>query len=260
MIVAGKIADLVFLGMIFVAVYALMKSAWIPSIRRVPAFDAIEEAIGRAEETGRPVHLTPGTGSLNAMESGPGLIAGLATIRYAVGICVRLNTPFLLSIGSSDAIALVDQLMRQTFALEGRPEDYDPSIVNYFPGRDTIGHSLAFTNSVQGLIARAKPAANIMVGPFYGEQIALCEIAARQGAIQICGTQSITQMAVFAAVSDFVVIGEEIFAAGAYVSKDPVQLKTIAVGDYSKFLAAILIMLGVICKILGVDLSIILGV
>lgn len=260
MIVAGKLADLIFLGLIFAAVYVLMKRAWIPSVRRIAAFDAIEEAIGRAEETGRPVHLTPGTGSLNAMESGPGLIAGLATMSYAAGICIKLDTPFLLSIGSSDAIALVDQLMKQAYTLEGKIEAYDPSIVNYFPGRDTIGHSLAFTNSVQGLIAREKPAANIMVGPFYGEQIALCEIAARQGAIQICGTQSITQLAVFAAVSDFVVIGEEIFAAGAYVSKDPIQLKTIAVGDYSKFLAAFLIVLGVICKMLGIDLSPILGV
>jgi len=259
-VVDGKLADLLFLGLIFVAVYLLMKSAWIPSIRRIVAFEAIEEAIGRAEETGRPVHLTPGTGSLNAMESGPGLIAGLAIIGYAAGVCVKLDTPFLLSIGSSDAIALVDHLMKQAFELEGKPEAYDPRLVNYFPGRDTIGHSLAFTNSVQGLIAREKPAANIMVGPFYGEQIALCEIAARQGAIQICGTQSITQMSVFAAISDYVVIGEEIFAAGAYVSKDPVQLKTMAVEDYSKFLAAILIMLGVIFKMLGVNLSAILGV
>jgi hypothetical protein len=244
----------------FAVVYALMRSKWTPTIRRIAAFDAIKEAVGRAVEMGRPVHMTPGTGSLNAMESGPGLVAGLATIGYVAEICAGLKTPFIISIGSSDAIALTDQLVRQAFLSAGRSQEYDPSIVRYYPGRDTIGSSLAFTNSVQGLIASEKPAANIMVGPFYGEQIALCEIAARQGSIQIGGTQSVTQISVFAATTDYMIIGEEIFAAGAYVTRDPTQLKMIAGADFAKIVAVVLIALGAILKMLGIDILPIFGV
>jgi hypothetical protein len=253
-IVKGRIVDLIVLVLMFAVTYALMKSKWVPSIRKISAFDGIKEAIGRAVEMGRPVHMTPGTGSLNAMESGPGLIAGLATIGYAAEVCVSLKTRFIISLGSSDAIALADALLRQAFLSAGRPEEYDASIIRYYPGRDTIGSSLAFTNSVQGLIAREKPVANIMIGPFYGEQIALCEVAARQGAIQIGGTQSITQISIFAAMTDYAVIGEEIFAAGAYVSKDPIQLKMIAGGDFAKIAAVALIILGIVLKMLGVNL------
>jgi hypothetical protein len=139
--------------------------------------------------------------------------------------------------------------------LAGRnPEEYDASVIRYFPGRDTIGSSLAFTNSVQGLMAREKPAANLMVGPFYGEQLALCEVAAREGAIQIGGTQSTTQISIFAALTDYHIIGEEIFAVGAYVSKDPTQAKMIIAEDVAKIIAIALIGLNALLIMLGLKI------
>jgi hypothetical protein len=251
MIVSGKFWDLIFLLVICGVTYLLMRSTWVPRIRRIPAFDAIEEAIGRATELGKPVHLCPGTGSLNNVESGPALIAGFAVLSYAVGICARLDTRPVIAIGSSDALALVETLVRQAYQAQGKLQNYDPNVINYFPGRDTIGNSLAFTNSTTGLIARTHPATNIMIGPFYGEQIALCEVAAREEAIQICGTQSLTQTSVMAAVSDYFIVAEEIFAAGAYVTQDPIQLKSIAGGDFAKAVAITLIIIGVILELLG---------
>jgi len=260
MLIQGRLVPFIGLVVISLVTYILTKMEWTPTIRKIPAFDAIEEAIGRATELGRPVHITPGTGSLNTQSTGPSLLAGLATVSYTAGICAKLDTPLLVSIGSSDAIALTQSLIKQAYMLEGNPEGYDDNIIHYFPGRDTGVYTLAFTNSVMGLMSREKPAANIMIGPFYGEQIALCEIAAREGAITIGGTQAITQMAVFAAISDYVVIGEEIFAAGAYISQDPIQLKTIAGGDFGKVSAIGLIILGVLLKMIGFDLSSLFGV
>lgn len=255
MIVSGKVMDLVFLVLLCVATYILMRMDWTPTIRKIAAFDAIEEAIGRAVELGRPVHLTPGTGSLTNIESGPGLLAGLAVVEFAAKKCIELEQPFMISIGSSDAIALTEQLIKQAYQVVGKGDEFNPDVIRYYPGRDTIGNSLAFTNSVQGILSRHKPATNIMVGPFYGEQIALGEVAARGGAIQICGTQSLTQTSVMAAISDYILIGEDIFAAGAYVSQDPVQIKALVGGDIGKLIAIVLIIIGVIAEILGFSIK-----
>ena len=167
LIVSGRIFPFIALVAISLTTYILTKMEWTPTLRKIPAFDAIEEAIGRAMELGRPVHMTPGTGSLNTQSTGPALIAGLTTVSYAAQLCAKLGAPMIISIGSSDAIALTQSLIKQAYMLGGNPEGYDEDMIHYFPGRDTGVYTLAFTNSVIGLISREKPAANIMVGPFF---------------------------------------------------------------------------------------------
>ena len=91
MLKEGALLDL-FLMLVIISAYAYY--TWIhkqgkklPPIRRIPALDAIEEGIGRAEEMGRPVHYCPGhTGRLSG-EFGPAILAALNIYKYTVGLC-----------------------------------------------------------------------------------------------------------------------------------------------------------------------------
>jgi hypothetical protein len=95
-----------------------------------------------------------------------------------------------------------------------------------------------------------------MVGPFYGDQIAFAEVGYRVGAVQIGGTARIVQIPFFAVVCDYVLIGEEIFAVGAYLSKDRIQLSSIASQDIFKLVASCIILIGVALVAAGSDLMI----
>lgn len=103
------------------------------------------------------------------------------------------------------------------------------------------------------MASRLRPAANIMVGPFWAESMMFAETFHRVGSMQIAGTARLYQIPFFAAVADYVLIGEEIFAAGAYVSKDPLQVGSIAAQDWYKLIAIILGVLGALLATGGVE-------
>lgn len=85
-----------------------------------------------------------------------------------------------------------------------------------------------------------------MIGPFWMESLLFTESGFRQGAIQIAGTARTSQIPFFVATCDYTLIGEEIFAAGAYLSKEPSQVATIAAQDIGKIFALLLLISGLL--------------
>jgi len=54
------------------------------------------------------------------------------------------------------------------------------------------------------------------------------------------------------AACDYSLIGEEIYAAGAYLSKDPVQVGSVAGQDVGKAIALVLIVVGILLTAVGI--------
>jgi hypothetical protein len=102
-----------------------------------------------------------------------------------------------------------------------------------------------------GIMAREKPAANFMMGAFWAEALMLAEVGSEVGALQITGTAQLSQVPFFVASSDYTLIGEELFAAAAYLSKDQMQLGSIAGQDMAKVIVAALVIAGAISRSLG---------
>ena len=78
--------------------------------------------------------------------------------------------------------------------------------------------------------------------------------AAQVGAMQLVGTARLSHMPFFAILADYVLLGEEIYAAGAMLGGDKVTINTLAAQDVGKLLAIILVVLGSILAIAGSDL------
>jgi hypothetical protein len=91
-----------------------------------------------------------------------------------------------------------------------------------------------------------------MIGPFWAESMMFAETFDRIGAMQVGGTARMYQIPFFAALCDYVLIGEEVFAAGAYVSGDPQQIGSIASQDWYKIAAIILSIVGALLATAGV--------
>jgi hypothetical protein len=106
--------------------------------------------------------------------------------------------------------------------------------------------------AVVGMMVRERIATSFLIGHFFSESLILAETGAAIGALQIGGCDSVTQLPFFITTCDYTLIGEELFAAGALMSDDPVSRSAIKAHDWFKFIAILLIILGLILGLLDV--------
>lgn len=238
--------DLVTLAGIWaVALYLIYskKEIW---IRRLPALDFIEEAVGRAAEMGRPV-IAQGFGSGNSgLQSSiaPMIMAGLAVLGHAARICAKHGTMIIASMRSSSVVPVADEVLRTAYRLEGKLDEYLVNREEHLPWLQTQASMVA-------LILREKPATGLLIGAFWHESVQVAEAFGSVGAVQIGGTGRLYQIPFFAAVCDMNLIGEEIYAVGAYINQTPQMLASMATQDYFKVAGMLFIVLGTILASMG---------
>jgi len=108
-----------------------------------------------------------------------------------------------------------------------------------------------FSAAVDGIMVRQRPATNLFMGSFEAESLILAETGNSIGAIQIAGTDSTIQLSFFIVACDYVLIGEEYFAASGYLAKDPLVLSSLKGQDMLKLILGILLILGAILVTAG---------
>ncbi|HCX73440.1 MAG TPA: hypothetical protein DHM37_06970, partial [Candidatus Cloacimonas sp.] len=109
-----------------------------------------------------------------------------------------------------------------------------------------------FVAGGDGIIVREKPAANFFLGAFYAESLILAETGFASGSIQTAGTAMPSQLPFFVVACDYTLIGEELFAASAYLSKEPHQLGSLKGQDLGKAIFLVVLTLGIFLEIIGV--------
>lgn len=213
-------------------------------IRRIAGLNAVDEAIGRATELGKKVLYIPGIMSLEENQT----IASLAVLGHVAKLTARNATD--LEVPNKDPLtfAATRETVREAYMETGRPDLYTEEMVNY-----VTYDQFAYTASVSGKMVREKPAANFFIGSFYAESLLLAETGQTTGAIQIAGTAEIAQLPFFVVTCDYTLIGEELYAASAYLSRDPAFLGSIKGQDYTKGLIIMLIVLGSILMGFGIS-------
>lgn len=237
--VGGNIADLFVVLFLAVVVWLMIGRARtgrkIPEIKKIAGLEAVDEAIGRATEMGRPVSFVPGILSIDNTQT----LAALGIISHVSRQCARYDTRFLALTCDPLPYAVIEEITRQAYLEEGRPDAFNPDDVRFLSAEQ-----FAFTSAVIGIFERERPAANIMVGAFYAESMILVETGSFQGMIQIGGTAHTHQLPFFVAACDYALIGEEIYAASAYLSKEPVMYGTVVGQDWLKMLTWAIILVG----------------
>ena len=250
MLVTGRIFALGMLIALWVFIIGGMELAKkkIPSFRKLAGLDALPEMVGRAAEMNRPVHFTTGLGELTSTVA-PQLVAGLAVLGYVSELAAKYGVKIIYSVYQAQVMPLATEIMKEAYVRAGKAEDFNAEeSIRYLSGEQ-----FAYASAVQGIAERERPAANIMIGPFYAESMLFSETFFRIGSIQLAGTARGYQIPFFAVVCDYLLIAEEIYAAGAYLSKDPVQVGSIRGQDLGKVIALILMFIGAITFVVGIN-------
>jgi hypothetical protein len=212
-------------------------------IRRIAGLNAIDEAVGRATELGKKVLYIPGIMSIDENQT----IASLAVLSHVARMTARYATE--LDVPNKDPLTFASarETVKEAYTQEGRPDLYQESMVHY-----VTYDQFAFTAAVSGIMVRERPAANFLIGSFYAESLLLAETGQASGAIQIAGTAEVAQLPFFVCACDYTLIGEELYAAGAYLSRQPAMLGSIKGQDWTKAAVGIAIVLGVVLESLHV--------
>lgn len=206
-------------------------------IRKIPGIDAVEEAVGRATEMGKPVLFIPGIADVEDIET----IAGLSILGRVAKITAQYDTPLSVPVRYPMILAAGQEVVEQAYIEVGKHDAYDRDTVKY-----VAGEQFAFTATVNGWMMREKPAANIYMGAFFAESLLLAESGNAAGAIQIAGTARPEQLPFFVAACDYTLMGEELYAASSYLSREPLFLGGLKGQDFVKILIIIAILIGII--------------
>jgi len=248
-LIEGRIFGLLCLLAIMLAVVYYVqraKGGKVPKVRRVAGVDAIDEAIGRAVEMGRPVFCSHGISGMRDATYGPQTIAGLGVLDHVAKKCAEVGARLIVPVRVPSVWPVASEIVETAYKVAGKPEEFNVDDVKYL-SNDQFGYS----SNYLGLLMREKAGANIMVGAYWAESMQLAETGNRVGAMQISGTANQHQLAFFVVATDYCLIGEEIFAASAYVTGDPALLSSLAGQDVGRILGVILMVLGAILITMG---------
>ena len=208
-------------------------------IRRIGGLNAIDEAVGRATELGKPVFMVPGlSDSINAKS-----MQAINIFAYVSRVASRFSNPIMVCCYNASILAVAQEVIRDVYQQEGAVEKYDPDSVRFISDRQ-----FAFAASTSGLILREQAAAVFLLGEFYAESLILAETANSIGAIQVASSTELTQTPFFIAACDYVLIGDEFYAASAYLTRQPVLVGSLIGQDWGKLLLMGLVAAGILAN------------
>jgi len=214
----------------------------IPELYKVAGLDALDEAIGRCTEMGRPVHYAPGIGDVQNAQT----LAAMSILGYVAKQCAKYDTDIITTNRNPIVYPISEAIIKQAYSEMGKLDNFKPENVRWISN-----DQFAYATGVTGIMHREKPAANLLLGAFWAESLIFAEVGSIAGAIQIAGTANTAQIPFFVAACDYCLIGEELYAASAYLSKEPVLMGSLVVQDWGKMAGVLLIVLGTLITSAG---------
>jgi hypothetical protein len=216
----------------------------VPELRVPPALEAIDEIVGRATEMGRPITYCTSYVGLQYSSMALQNLAGISVLGYMAKKAAEYDTRIIGCFATGDLQLIAEDVVRESYIAAGKPE-------KEVDMRFLTPMEYAYASATMGIMRREKIAGNVMLGAIAGENVLWGATAAELGAIQL-GGMAISQVCFFVALCDYVLIGEELYVAGAVLSEDKTLISALASEDIAKFVILGLTILGAILASAGV--------
>ncbi|MDP3185006.1 MAG: hypothetical protein Q8M58_07030 [Anaerolineales bacterium] len=234
----------VILSAILMASLAFLRRKSTPVFREIPAFARLQKAIGLAVEEGSRLHISLGRGGLTTPQSAAEL-AGLEMLRRVAELTSASDRPPVATSGDG-AVAILSQDALQASDQAVLSSGYDVTaarLAGLTPFSYAAGTLLVMRDE--------KVSANILIGNFGIEVALLTDAAERENSSSLAASDNLPAQAILYASAQDALIGEELFAAGAYVKARPFHTASLIVQDSLRWLVVIAILVGAILKLAG---------
>ena len=214
-------------------------------IRKIAGIDEVENAVGRATEMGRTIYYVPGINDMDDVQT----LASMSILGRVSVIAAENDTRIDVPVSRSLVMVTAREIVKESYSKVGRPDSFQEEQVRYLTD-DQFGYAAA----IDGLFVREKPATVFLIGAFFAESLIMAETGNSIGAIQIAGTAMPAQLPFFVAACDYTLIGEELFAASAYLSREPKLLGSLKGQDMGKAMFLLAILVGILLQFFGVEM------
>jgi hypothetical protein len=253
----GRVLDLLLFIILAIIMYYYIRKVErgdkLPSIRMLPPYEAIKEGVGRAIETGKMVFFESGFASLTRGPYVPMTLAGMNVLRYVSRLCARIGAKFQFGATATEILPLAEGIIQEAYTIEGKADEFNEDMVRYF------GQGFAGNMSEASYMVEQGCASLIMVGAFSTSCLVLLGASKRSGAITIGGTARWIMMYAFGIAANYIFILEDIYAASALASNDPLIITTLAGEDILKIGIIAATVICIILALIGFDITSLLG-
>ncbi len=223
--------------------YWLARRGHAPFVRPIPGVTAIEEAVGRATELGRPVVFVMGMTDVRDIVTH----AALSVLEHIARLAASMRTAFVALVRKPDVYPFVETITREAYRSVGELEAFNAGEQVRFLSDEAVVYAMGVARTV----AESDAGCTMFFGAFDYTSLLMTEPGARRGMLQIAGDPLLGQVPFFVCTCDFTIIGEEYYAAAAYVSADPALRSAVVSQDLIKVSFVVLILVGVAAMLLA---------
>ncbi len=216
-----------------------------PPLRPIPAFQRLWRTIGLAVEDGTRLHLSVGRGAVNAPESASAFVGLKVVQRIMRTVSISDRHPIVTS-GDGALNILSRDTLQASYKAMGQAGQYRPSA-----GRLTGPTPFSFAAGVMPVIADEEVSANLLLGHFGPEVALILEAGDRKNNLTLAGSDHLPGQAVLYAAAQEPLIGEEVYAGGAYLQAGSAHTASLQAQDVLRWLVILVILGGAVLHFLG---------
>jgi len=237
---------LIFLGLIILSLVASRNRSGI-ELRQISAFAKLRRAIGLAVEAGSRLHISLGRGTITGPESAAAFV-GLSMLEHMARSASTGDKPPVITTGDPALAILAQDTLKSTYQDIGLIDQYERTSAQ-LSGVSPFSYSAGALPAVRD----KSTATSILVGSFGTEVALLTDGSERSGNLTLAGTDDISAQAILYATAHEPLIGEELYAGGAYVQAGEVHTASLRAQDAIRWLLVFIILAGIVIKALGLD-------
>jgi hypothetical protein len=241
--VLGLAALVLFVALLLV--YSGLVRRQPPALRQVAAFRELGEAIERSVESGQRVHLSLGSGGLQGPDSAVAL-AGLSVLARIAERTSMSDRPAVVTSGDGAITILAQDTLRSAYDRAGARERFRATSARM------LGPTpLSYLATLPAVLATENVSVHMLNGSFGAEGGLAADFGRPAGAHILAGSDDVPAQAAMYAVADQPLVGEELFAAGAYLGVGPSHVASLRAQDAVRFVLIAAILVGMTLRTLG---------
>lgn len=242
------------IGLAIVLIFLMLMLVFAAAGRRQPgvhlrplaAYQRLAQAIGIAVESGRCMHVSLGSGEFNGLQAGSAMV-GLGVLERVARTASISDKPSIATSGDGTLGILSQDTIASAFSGIGASGQFDASL-----GQVAGITPLSYAAGTVQIVNSEQVSATVIAGHIGSEVALIADAAAQTGGVTLGGSDSLPAQAILVAAAQEPLLGEELYAAGAYLNSGAVNTASLRAQDFLRWLLIIAMLAGAALKILGV--------
>ena len=214
-------------------------------LRDIPAFYRLQGAIEVAVEGGTRIHIAIGRSDITSPQGAAALV-GLSMLKRIAIIASDSDHPPTATAGDGTLGILAQDTLRSTYRSLHILPSYDSSL-----GRVTGLTPFSYAAGSMSVIFDEDVSVNLLAGSFGNEAALIASAGERSQTLTLAGTDNIPGQAILYATAHEPLIGEELYAGGAYIDAGPMHVSSLQAQDIVRWVLILFIIGGAVAGLIS---------